>query len=85
MFFDDVEFPSSSVVLEAGEFEVVADEIHGDAEVVEEVIEPDVVEGVLAVENPVVVVNPLPPKIQKELPQTTGQKRLLPQFMRISR
>ena len=34
-FFDDVEFPSSSVVVKACEVEVVADEVHGDAEVVE--------------------------------------------------
>ena len=33
-FFDDVEFPSSSVVVEAGEIEVVSDEVQGDAEVV---------------------------------------------------
>ena len=44
-FFDDVEFPSSSVVVEAGEVEVVADEVQDDAEAVEGVIEPDVNRG----------------------------------------
>ncbi len=44
-FSDDVEFPSSSVVVEADEVEVVADEVQDDAEVVEGVIEPDVNRG----------------------------------------
>ena len=34
-FFDDVEFPSSFVVVEAGGVEVGADEVHGDVEVIE--------------------------------------------------
>ena len=34
-FFDDVEFLSSSVVVEAGEVEVAADEVQDDAETVE--------------------------------------------------
>ena len=44
-FFYDVEFPSSSDVVEADEVEVVADEVHGNAETVEGFIEPDVNRG----------------------------------------
>ncbi len=86
-FFDHVvEFPSLSVVVESGEVEVVAVEVQGDAEVVAGNIELDVVAGVPQVENPLVIVFPLPPKNKKELlPQIIGRKRLLPQFMRISR